>query len=78
MTRWIDPPPLEVPASFAGLSLPPLIRWLGVKEDSSSAVEERKARLKANQEAYASLKEIDGSDFSAAATSSSRNAFSLD
>ncbi|MCX6847984.1 MAG: cation:proton antiporter [Verrucomicrobia bacterium] len=45
-----------------GLSLPPLIRWLGVKEDSSSAVEERKARLKANQEAFASLNEIDEKD----------------
>lgn len=45
-----------------GLSLPPLIRWLGIKEDSSSAVEERKARLKANQEAFASLKEIDEKD----------------
>ena len=25
MTRWIDPPPVEVPASFTGLDLPPLI-----------------------------------------------------
>lgn len=25
MTRWIDPPPVEIPASFADLSLPPLI-----------------------------------------------------
>lgn len=25
MTRWIDPPPVEIPASFAGLNLPPLI-----------------------------------------------------
>src|SRR5512134_2025617 len=25
MTRWIDPPPVEVPASFADLNLPPLI-----------------------------------------------------
>lgn len=45
-----------------GLSLPPLIRWLGIKEDISSAMEERKARLKANQEAYASLKDIDEKD----------------
>lgn len=38
-----------------GLSLPTLIRWLGVKEDNSSASEERKARLKANHEAFARL-----------------------
>jgi len=25
VTRWIDPPPVEVPASFTGLDLPPLI-----------------------------------------------------
>jgi single-stranded-DNA-specific exonuclease len=25
MTRWIDPPPIEIPASFADLNLPPLI-----------------------------------------------------
>lgn len=25
MTRWIEPPPVEIPASFADLSLPPLI-----------------------------------------------------
>jgi len=25
MTRWIDPPPVEIPASFADLDLPPLI-----------------------------------------------------
>ena len=25
MTRWINPPPLEIPASFADLNLPPLI-----------------------------------------------------
>ncbi len=45
-----------------GLSLPPLIRWLGVKDDGSSATEERKARLKANQEAYARLDEIEEGD----------------
>ncbi len=45
-----------------GLSLPPLIRWLGVKDDGSSASEERKARLKANQEALASLSEIEEMD----------------
>ena len=25
MTRWIDPPPVEIPTSFADLNLPPLI-----------------------------------------------------
>ena len=25
MTRWIDPPPVEIPASFADLNLPPLV-----------------------------------------------------
>ncbi|HKI53360.1 MAG TPA: DHH family phosphoesterase, partial [Anaerolineales bacterium] len=25
MTRWIDPPPVQIPASFADLNLPPLI-----------------------------------------------------
>ena len=25
MTRWIDPPPVQIPASFASLNLPPLI-----------------------------------------------------
>ena len=41
-----------------GLSLPPLIRWLGVKGDNSVEKEEREARLKANQAALARLKEI--------------------
>ena len=41
-----------------GLSLPPLIRWLGIKDDGSMAREEREARLKANQTALAKLKEI--------------------
>jgi CPA1 family monovalent cation:H+ antiporter len=41
-----------------GLSLPPVIRWLGVKDDGSMEKEERKARLKANQEALARLNEI--------------------
>ena len=38
-----------------GLSLPPLIRWLGVKDDGSMEKEEREARLKANQAALARL-----------------------
>ena len=41
-----------------GLSLPMLIRWLGVKDDGSAAREERDARLKANQAALARLKQI--------------------
>ncbi len=41
-----------------GLSLPFLIRWLGIKEDTSMEKEEREARLKANQAALAKLKEI--------------------
>lgn len=45
-----------------GLSLPPLIRWLGVKDDGSSASEERKARLKANREAFARLNETQEDD----------------
>jgi Na+/H+ antiporter len=41
-----------------GLSLPLLIRWLGVKDDGSMEKEEREARLKANQGALARLNEI--------------------
>jgi Na+/H+ antiporter len=41
-----------------GLSLPPLIRWLGIKDDGSMEKEERAARLKANQSALARLNEI--------------------
>ena len=41
-----------------GLSLPLLIRWLGVKDDGSMEIEEREARLKANQAALARLNEI--------------------
>ena len=41
-----------------GLSLPPLIRWLGVKDDNSVEKEEREARLKANQAVLARLREI--------------------
>jgi monovalent cation/hydrogen antiporter len=41
-----------------GLSLPPLIRWLGIKDDGSMEKEEREARLKANQAALAKLNEI--------------------
>jgi CPA1 family monovalent cation:H+ antiporter len=41
-----------------GLSLPLLIRWLGVKDDGSMEKEEREARLKANQAALVLLNEI--------------------
>jgi CPA1 family monovalent cation:H+ antiporter len=41
-----------------GLSLPLLIRRLGVKDDGSMEKEEREARLKANQTALARLNEI--------------------
>jgi len=41
-----------------GLSLPPLIHWLGVKDDGSMEKEEREARLEANQAALARLSEI--------------------
>jgi CPA1 family monovalent cation:H+ antiporter len=45
-----------------GLSLPLLIRWLGVKDDGSMEKEEREARLKANQAALARLDEITQKD----------------
>jgi len=41
-----------------GLSLPVVIRWLGVKDDGSAAREEREARLKANQAALDRLRQI--------------------
>ena len=41
-----------------GLSLPPLIRLLGIKDDRSMEKEEREARLKANQAALARLNQI--------------------
>jgi CPA1 family monovalent cation:H+ antiporter len=41
-----------------GLTLPPLIRWLGVKDDHRAEEEERIARLKANEAAVARLDEI--------------------
>jgi CPA1 family monovalent cation:H+ antiporter len=45
-----------------GLSLPLLIRWLGVKDDGAMEKEEREARLAANQTALARLNEIGESD----------------
>ncbi len=41
-----------------GLSLPLLIRWLGVKDDGSMEKEEREARLKANQRALSHLNSL--------------------
>jgi monovalent cation/hydrogen antiporter len=41
-----------------GLSLPTLIRWLGIKDDGSAEREERDARLQANRAALARLNEI--------------------
>ncbi len=45
-----------------GLSLPLLIRWLGVRDDRSMEKEERDARLQANQAALARLKDLAESD----------------
>ena len=41
-----------------GLSLPAIIRWLGVEDDGTAEREERAARLKANQAALAQLDEL--------------------
>ena len=41
-----------------GLSLPPLIRWLGVEDDDSLEHEEREARLAANKAALARLQQV--------------------
>ncbi len=40
-----------------GLTLPPLIRWLGVEDDHKAEEEERLARLRANQAALNNLEE---------------------
>jgi len=45
-----------------GLTLPPLIRWLGVEDDGATEKEERVARLKANEAALARLDEIGKSE----------------
>jgi CPA1 family monovalent cation:H+ antiporter len=45
-----------------GLSLPLLIRGLGVEDDGSMEKEEREARLKANQAALARLEKLEQSD----------------
>jgi CPA1 family monovalent cation:H+ antiporter len=41
-----------------GLSLPVLIRWLGVKDDGSTTREERAARIQANEAALKRLKTL--------------------
>jgi len=41
-----------------GLSLPPIIRWLRIQDDRSADQEERDARLKANEDALARVKEL--------------------
>jgi Na+/H+ antiporter len=41
-----------------GLSLPPLIRWLGIEDDGAIEKEEREARLSANQAALARLNQV--------------------
>ena len=41
-----------------GLSLPSLIRWLGIKDDGSIEREEREARLQANEAALARLNKM--------------------
>jgi CPA1 family monovalent cation:H+ antiporter len=41
-----------------GLSLPPIIRWLGLKDDGSMEKEERDARLRANRDALTQLGQI--------------------
>ena len=45
-----------------GLSLPFLIRWLGIKDDRSAEKEELQARLKANQAALTRLNQIAEND----------------
>jgi len=45
-----------------GLSLPLLIRWLGLKDDGSMEKEEREARLRANRAALARLHEVAAHD----------------
>jgi CPA1 family monovalent cation:H+ antiporter len=41
-----------------GLTLPPLVRWLGVHDDGLTGREERSARIKANEAALARLDEL--------------------
>jgi CPA1 family monovalent cation:H+ antiporter len=44
-----------------GLTLMPLVRWLGIKDDHVTEREERLARLKANEAALARLEELEAS-----------------
>ncbi len=41
MTRWIDPPPVEVPASFSDLNLPPLVAQTLVRRGISDVTAAR-------------------------------------
>ena len=41
VTRWIDPPPVEIPASFADLNLPPLIAQTLVRRGFTDAASAR-------------------------------------
>jgi monovalent cation/hydrogen antiporter len=45
-----------------GLTLKPLVRWLGVVDDHATEEEERLARLKANEAALARLEELESSN----------------
>jgi CPA1 family monovalent cation:H+ antiporter len=45
-----------------GLTLAPLVRWLGVVDDHVTENEERVARLKANEAALARLEELESSN----------------
>ena len=45
-----------------GLTLAPLVRWLGVVDDHVTEKEETLARLKANEAALARLEELESSD----------------
>lgn len=49
-----------------GLSLPYVIRWLGIKDDGSMESEERTARLKANRAALARLEQMQNLEAGAA------------
>jgi Na+/H+ antiporter len=47
---------------FQGLTLPPLIRWLGVDDDGSAAAEERVARLRISVAVFDKIKEVRAED----------------
>jgi Na+/H+ antiporter len=43
---------------FQGLTLPPLIRWLGVDDDGSALAEERVARLRMSEAVFDKIREV--------------------